>query len=102
MLTIVNICVTIVMHYSHFKNGDYDMKVAKGILKSKMLEYFRDVEKSGEELIVTDNGKPVLKVVPYKKKSLPDDIFADLRGKMKVNGDINEPVINFKEWNALK
>ncbi len=51
---------------------------------------------------MTDNGKPVLKVVPYKKKSLPDDIIADLRRKMKVNEDINEPVINFKEWNALK
>lgn len=78
------------------------MQVSKGILKAKMLEYFRNVEKNGEELIVTDNKKPVLKVVPYKKKTPPDDLFADLRGKMKVNGDINEPAVKIEEWDVLK
>jgi hypothetical protein len=34
-------------------------KVSKSALKAKMLEYFRRVEETGEELIVTDNGEPV-------------------------------------------
>ena len=35
------------------------LAVAKGELKAKMLECFRHVEQSGEELIVTDHRKPV-------------------------------------------
>ena len=78
------------------------MQVSKGVLKAKMLEYFRNVEKTGEELIVTDNKKPVLRVIPYKKKIPPDKLFADLRGKMKVMGNINEPASKIEEWDALK
>ena len=40
------------------------MKVSKGVLKLKMLEYFRRVEQTGEELIVTNNNVPALKVIP--------------------------------------
>ncbi|MGR3319304.1 MAG: type II toxin-antitoxin system Phd/YefM family antitoxin, partial [Candidatus Anammoxibacter sp.] len=79
-----------------------DMQVAKGVLKAKMLEFFRNVEKTGEELIVTDNNKPVLKILPYKKKTSPDELFADLRGKMRIKGDINEPALKPEEWNVLK
>ncbi len=39
--------------------------VSKSKLKAHALEYFRQVEESGQELIVTDRGKPVLKIVPY-------------------------------------
>lgn len=35
--------------------------VSKSTLKGKMLEYFRQVEETGEELVVTDNGRPVVK-----------------------------------------
>ncbi len=53
-------------------------------------------------MIVTDNKKPVLKVIPYGKKIPPDKLFADLRGKMKVKGDINEPASKTDDWSALK
>jgi antitoxin (DNA-binding transcriptional repressor) of toxin-antitoxin stability system len=36
--------------------------VSKGKLKARMLEYFREVERSGEPLIVTDHGREVLEV----------------------------------------
>ncbi|MBC7792467.1 MAG: type II toxin-antitoxin system prevent-host-death family antitoxin, partial [Clostridia bacterium] len=50
--------------------------VSKSALKARMLEFFRDVEKSGEELIVTDNNVPVLRVVPIKKRQSVDALFA--------------------------
>ena len=54
-----------------------------------MLEYFRRVEQSGEELIVTDNRVPVLKVSSLKKKKNdPKDVFGDYRGKIKYHEDI--------------
>ena len=39
--------------------------VSKSNFKAKALEYFREVETTGKELIIADHGKPVLKVVPY-------------------------------------
>ena len=48
--------------------------VSKSKFKSKALEYFRDVEQTRRELIITDRGKPVLKLVPYS-----DDLAHILR-----------------------
>lgn len=41
-------------------------KVSKSEFKAKALEYFRQVESTGETLIVTNHGKPTLEVRPYK------------------------------------
>jgi prevent-host-death family protein len=41
--------------------------VSKSQLKARALEYFREVERAGEELVLTDRGKPVLKIVPYRR-----------------------------------
>ena len=42
--------------------------VSKGRLKARMLEYFREVEATGEPLIVTDHGREVLEVRPVKPR----------------------------------
>jgi len=73
--------------------------VAKGALKAKMLEYFRQVELSGEELIVTDHRKPVLKVVPLTIKKKPEEVFKNLQGKIHYYEDINTPTI--EEWGDI-
>jgi antitoxin (DNA-binding transcriptional repressor) of toxin-antitoxin stability system len=65
--------------------------VPKGKLKARMLEYFRQVEESGEELIVTDNRVPVLKVIPIRRKLTVEEAFGDLRGKIHYRGDLREP-----------
>ena len=44
------------------------IKVSKSLLKAKMLEYFRHIEKTGEELIVTNNHVPTLKICPYSEQ----------------------------------
>lgn len=36
--------------------------VSKSKFKPHSLEYFRKIEQTGEELIITDHGRPVLKV----------------------------------------
>ena len=70
--------------------------VSKGVLKAQMLEYFRRVEQTGEELIVTDNNRPVLKVVPIRQRRPARELFADVRGKVVYRGDILEPTES--EW----
>ena len=46
------------------------MVVSKGKLKAKMLEYFREVERTGVPLIVTDHGREVLEIRPVVKKGM--------------------------------
>lgn len=73
------------------------MYVSKGVLKAKMLEYFRQVEKTREELIVTDHNKPVLRITPYQANKLPSEIFE--QGKVSYFEDINTPTSD--EWSEV-
>lgn len=74
--------------------------VSKGVLKAKMLAYFREVEQTGEELIVTDHRKPVLKIVPITPPKMSvTDAFADLRGKIQYFDNINSPTSD--EWSEI-
>lgn len=71
-------------------------EVSKSALKAEMLELFRRVEETGEELIVTDNGRPVLRVVPYHPKTSAAELFADVRGRVVYHEDILASTID--EW----
>lgn len=71
-------------------------EVSKSVLKGKMLEYFRRVEETGEELVVTDNGRPVVKVVPFRTRTSAADVFGDVRGRVVYRGDILAPTTD--EW----
>ena len=70
--------------------------VSKSALKARMLEYFRQVERTGEELVVTSGGRPVLRVVPYVETATVDDVFADVRGGLTFAGDPDAPTV--EEW----
>ncbi len=64
--------------------------VSKSSFKAKALEYFREVESTGKELVITDHGKPVLKVVPYSQD--PAEVLRSLRGSVIRYVDPLEPV----------
>lgn len=70
--------------------------VSKSVLKGKMLEYFRQVEETGEELIVTDNGRPVIKVIPIRARTSAAEVFGDVRGRVVYHEDILAPTTD--EW----
>ena len=76
------------------------IKVSKGKLKAEMLAYFRRVESTGEELIVTDHRVPVLRVVPIRKSRSSEEIFAKYRGRLSYSGILTEPTTD--EWPQLK
>ena len=73
--------------------------VSKSQFKPKALNYFRQVEQSGKEIVITDRGKPVLKLVPYTEK--PDAWLKPLRGSVKKYLKPTEPVAA-DEWEALR
>ena len=73
--------------------------ISKSKLKAKMLEIFRQLEASGEELIVTDRDKPVLKIVPIKTKQTVEELFGASQGHVRYHEDINMPTI--AEWDDV-
>ena len=40
--------------------------VSKSRFKAQALELFRQVERTGKPITITDRGKPVLRLVPYR------------------------------------
>lgn len=74
-------------------------KISKSKLKPVMLKIFRDIEKTGEELIVTDHGKPVLKIIPYREK--PEDTLGILKDSVIKYDDPTGPV-GLDDWDLVK
>ena len=72
-------------------------RISKSILKANMLEIFSQLEISGEELIITDGGKPVLKIVPIKSKQTAEELFGNVQGRVRYHEDVNTLII--AEWN---
>lgn len=70
--------------------------VSKGVLKAKMLEYLRRVEETGIELIVTDNNRPVVRIVPIRQRVPAAELFADVRGRVVYHEDPLAPTTD--EW----
>ncbi len=73
--------------------------VSKSRFKPKALEYFRSVQQTGQPLVITEHGKPVLKIVSYTAPL--DDPLAALRGSVLRYDEPEEPV-DTEEWEALR
>lgn len=73
--------------------------ISKSKLKANMLQIFRELEASGETLIVTDHNKPVLKIVPIKEKKSVDELFGDWQGQVVFHEDPNTPTTD--EWDDI-
>ncbi|WP_211453758.1 type II toxin-antitoxin system Phd/YefM family antitoxin [Collimonas antrihumi] len=74
-------------------------QVSKSEFKSRALEFFRQIEASGESLIVTDHGKPALEVRPYRNTTRePLDV---LRGSVVRYDNPTDP-IGENDWEAAQ
>jgi antitoxin (DNA-binding transcriptional repressor) of toxin-antitoxin stability system len=73
--------------------------VSKSQFKPRALEYFRLIEERGETMIITDRGKPVLKVMPYTDNS--EDRLKVLRNSVLQYDDPTQPVA-LEDWKALQ
>jgi prevent-host-death family protein len=74
-------------------------RVSKSQFKPRSLEYFRRVQETGESLVITDRGKPVLKIVPYAPA--PEELLAALRDSVLRFEALLEPV-GLEDWDALR
>ncbi len=58
--------------------------------KAKCLKLMDEISEKGGEIVITKNGTPVSRLVPYREK--PKSLFGIDRDKIKVLGDIIEPL----------
>lgn len=74
--------------------------ISKSRLKGEMLGIFRELERSGGELIVTDRGRPTLKISALSpSRERVESIFADVAGKVVYHEDVMKPIT--EEWGEV-
>ena len=73
--------------------------VSKSAFKARALGYFRQVERTGKAVIISDHGKPVLKIVPYEYE--PDQSLEALRGSVRRYERPTDPV-GRDDWESLR
>ncbi len=67
-----------------------DNTVSKSQFKPRALEFFREIEKTGKSLTITDRGRPVLRIIPYSED--PAESLKLLRNSVIKYQDPLEPV----------
>lgn len=58
--------------------------------KAKCLHLMDEVKRTGEEFIITKNGKPVSKLVPYRTQ--PESLFGFHQQKIVCHDDLIDPL----------
>jgi prevent-host-death family protein len=70
------------------------------VFKARCLAVMDDIQATGEPVVVTKRGKPVVKVVPAAAEK--SDLFGFMACRMKIVGDIESPVVPPKQWKVFK
>lgn len=71
-------------------------KIPAAQFKSQCLALMDQVAESGQPVVVTKHGKPVVQII--RAKAEDDDIFGFLEGKGRIVGDL-ETTIPVSDWN---
>lgn len=73
--------------------------IDKSQLTAQLLEFLQLVELEGEEIIVMDGTKPVVIISQYEKTLSTEELFKDMRGKVKYFEDLTTPTT--EEWQEV-
>ena len=76
------------------KPGPRTIKASE--FKAKCLKLMDEVAESGEEIVITKNGRPVSRLAPYREPV--KSWFGRDRDIIQIHGDIMEPID--VEWEA--
>lgn len=73
--------------------------IDKSQLTAQLLEFLRLVELEGEEILVMDGTKPIVIISKYEKSLSTEELFKDMRGKVKYFEDLTTPTT--EEWQEV-
>ena len=71
-------------------------QIPAGKFKAQCLAIMDRVQQSGEPVVVTKHGKPVVQIIPVQSDE--NEIFGFLAGKVRIVGDV-ENTIPLSDWN---
>ena len=66
--------------------------------KAKCLSLIDEVSRTGQSVVVTKRGEPLVEVIPHRPKA--KNAFGIWKDSVKITGDIISPID--VEWEALK
>lgn len=75
-------------------------RMRASVFKAQCLKVMNRVQATGEPVLVTKRGKPVVKVIPAKSEN--DDLFGYMKDDFKIVGDIISPAAPLEDWDILK
>ncbi len=73
--------------------------ISKSRFKAQALELFRQIEQTGQAIIITDRGTPVLQVTPYRED--PAASLKVLRNSVLKYDAPTDP-IGVDDWDVLR
>ena len=76
-------------------NGPRMIKASE--FKARCLKLMDEVAENGEGIVITKNGRPTARLVPYREK--PKTWFGRDRDIIQITGDIISPID--VEWDAI-
>ena len=65
--------------------------------KARFLAVANQVSETGEAVIVTKRGKPLVKLIPVKPEK-PKPFIGRLKGIVTINGELTKPIIPPEDW----
>ncbi|MCC5897266.1 MAG: prevent-host-death protein [Phormidium sp. BM_Day4_Bin.17] len=70
--------------------------IDKNQIAGNFLEILEQVKLKGEEILVTEDNKPILKISPYQKYPKTAELFGNMRGNVQYFEDLTQPTLD--EW----
>jgi prevent-host-death family protein len=68
--------------------------------KTQCLGVMQKVQSTGEPILVTKRGNPMVKIVPAESGA--DNLFGFMASEFDIIGDIESPLVPLKEWQITK
>jgi len=74
-------------------------QIRAGEFKASCLAVMDEVQATGEPVVVTKRGVPVVKLVPVRGQN---EIFGFMAGEFRIAGDIESPAVPLDQWEVLR
>ena len=74
-------------------------QIPAGEFKASCLAVMDTVQATGEPVVITKRGTPVVKLMPAEKQST---IFGFMADDFRIAGDIESPVVPLDDWEVLR
>jgi prevent-host-death family protein len=75
-------------------------RIPAGEFQERCLKVIREVQATGQPVVITRRGAPVVQVTPVDSES--GDVFGFMAGQFKIVGDIESPVVPLDQWEVAK